>query len=502
MASQLVIRGPALARNAGLNLLGQGIPLAVALVSIPLIVKGLGPEKFGIITLAWVLLDYFSLFDLGLARAVTKFVAEALGRGEADRVAVITWSAVTAQSVLGVLAGLVLIGVTPLLVRHLHVSEAVHVEARTSFLLLSFALPLGLVSSSLRGVLEAAQRFDLVNAVRLPFGAANFLLPVLGVSLHWSLPTIIALLVVSRAAALLVYYRVCLGLYPSLGHLRGVHRAEFRVLLGYGGWITVSSIAGPVLVYLDRFLVGVILSVAAVAFYAAPYEMVTRLLIVPTSLMGTLFPAFSALFGLGERDAAHRLLGRSVRYLLLMLGPIIAILIAFGHDIVTLWLGTEFARQSALALQILAVGVLVNSMANVPYSMLQARGRPDLPAKFHLIELPLHCLVAWLLVKKWGIPGAAAAWSLRTSIDAILLFLATHVVDPGSSRLIHDRQLIVTGVLVLSFGFLSFFASAFSTGLLRYLLPALGLLILAATAWRYSIDPSDRRQLLRALLLA
>ena len=72
--------------NSVWNLVGLGLPLLVALVSIPILIRGLGTDRFGILTLAWVVIGYFSLFDLGLGRAVTKLVADRLGAGASERV--------------------------------------------------------------------------------------------------------------------------------------------------------------------------------------------------------------------------------------------------------------------------------------------------------------------------------------------------------------------------------------------------------------------------------
>lgn len=78
MESPLEIQSGLLARNTAMNLVGQVIPLLVGLATIPYVVRGLGADGFGILSIAWVLLGYFSLFDLGLGRATIKFVAEVL----------------------------------------------------------------------------------------------------------------------------------------------------------------------------------------------------------------------------------------------------------------------------------------------------------------------------------------------------------------------------------------------------------------------------------------
>ena len=76
--------------------------------------------------------------------------------------------------------------------------------------------------------------------------------------------------------------------------------------------------------------------------------------------------------------------------------------IALAQDGLRLWLGPEFAQHSFRVLQWLAVGVFINSLAQVPFSLLQGVGRPDITATLHLIELPLYLGVLW-----WLIPARA-----------------------------------------------------------------------------------------------
>jgi O-antigen/teichoic acid export membrane protein len=89
--------------------------------------------------------------------------------------------------------------------------------------------------------------------------------------------------------------------------------------------------------------------------------------------------------------------------------------------------------EIVLALQILAPGILANSLAFVPFSVLQGLGRADVTGKLHLLELPLHIAVAWFCINRWSIVGAAGAWSVRTVLDAGLLFFAAHRLSAGSA---------------------------------------------------------------------
>ena len=490
------ISGKLLAHNMLLNLIGQGLPLLVGVVSVPFIIRGLGTDRFGLLSLAWVVLGYFAIFDLGLGRATTKFVAEALGKGEEKEIPRIAWTSVTVQALFGLLGSMVLIALTPLLVgRILNVPPELIGEAKVMFYILTPSVPIILISSSFQGILEAFQRFDLVNAVKIPSSTLTFLLPLFGLYCGFRLPGIVMLIFLARIGALLVYIMLDFRIMPQLRKYSG-SLSLFPHLFSFGGWITVTNIVSPILVYLDRFLIGSLLSMASVAYYSAPYEMVTRLSIISTSLSVTLFPAFSSLEGVENKEKIGTIFARSVKYILLTLGPVVLIVMLFARDILGLWLGTEFLLESTIVLQVLALGVLINSLAHTPFALLQGVGRPDLPAKFHLFELLIYIGIAWLLVSKWGINGAAMAWTLRVTLDTFLLFGAVFGVYKLSPQTLSINGVWRAGLIFVILAGLSFLVKSL-TGFLGLpvqillIIPVFGLFGLFC--WRYVIDTSDRR---------
>jgi O-antigen/teichoic acid export membrane protein len=501
----LEISAPSLVRNAFLNFIGQFVYLLVGIAAIPFVVRGLGAERFGLLSLAWVILGYFTTFDLGLGRATTKYVAESLGKGEEDQVPRLAWTAVTIQGAFGLLGALVLVGVTSLLVEQiLKIPPTLVEEAKATFHILALAIPVVLISGSFSGLLEASQRFDLLNAVRIPSGASMFLLPLVGLALGFHLSGIVALIVVSRVAALAALVTLNLRLFPQLRRFSACF-AAFPRLLTYGGWVTVTSLVGPILLNLDRFLIASLLSMAAVAYYTAPYEIVIRLWIVPVSLTMSLFPAFSALEGMGDRQKLGTLFARSVVYTLLALAPLVLILGLFAEEILLVWLGSDFAAQSKAAMRILVLGAFVGSAAHIPSALLQGAGRPDVTAKIHLLELPLYVGIAWVLISREGVVGAAAAWTLRVALDALLLFVASFGVCRLSPRL-----LAANGLMLTSLSLLALAGAAYGLKSLGGALPLLAQLVLFAVllglfaliVWRKVLDDFDRGVVLRVVTLS
>jgi len=495
-----LVSGNILARNTIFNFIGQVIPLLIGVVTIPFIIRGLGIERFGLLSLAWVVLGYFTIFDLGMGRATTKYVAEALGKSEEDQIPRLVWTAVTVQAILGVVGALVLFGITPLLVEHiLNIPLELVGEAKFTFYLLALSIPIVLVSGSFRGVLEAFQRFDLVNAVKCPTSILTFLLPLIGLLLGFHLPGIVAMILAARFGALLTFVVMNLRIFPRLRKY-SVFFAFFARLFAYGGWVTVTNIVGPILAYLDRFLIGSILSIVAVTYYSAPCEAVTRLMIISASLTMTMFPAFSTLEGANNRQRLGTLFARSVKYIFLVLGVVVLVIGLFAKEILQIWLGADFAIKSTAVLQILALGVLVNSLAHIPFALLRGTGRPDLPAKFHLLELPLYIGMVWFLINQWGIAGAAAAWTIRVALDALLLFGVTFKIYRFLPRLLATNGTILACFALVVLAGASYELKSFLGFLPLFVksLFALGLLALFALfVWKSVLDNSERRAVLK-----
>jgi len=447
-------RGSLVARNTLLNLLGQLLPLAVGVATIPVIVPALGEERFGLLGLMWAVLGYFSVLDFGLGRATTKFVAQYAAQGDEGALHRVATLAVASQTGIGVLAGIALAALTPLAVATvLRVPAALSDEARSSFLLLALSVPFVVLSLSLRAILEAIQRFDLVNLIRAPSSVAVFLVPAFAAPLGVKLPGILCFLLLVRVIACWVTWMAVRQAMPSFRWELVPSWRALRPLLSYGGWVSVSNVVSPILTYLERFMLGSLTGLVAVAYYTAPYEGVTRLLIVPASLATALFPALSAPQGGGGEGDGRRLLAGSVRYLLLALAVPIAMLVAFPSEILQTWLGPAFAARSADVVRILSVGVLLNGLAHLPFVYLLGQGRPDVVARFHVLELFLYAVGAWWLVGTFGVTGAALAWTLRVALDAALLFAATWRLGGVSPRvLLSDgggRALVAVALLVL-----------------------------------------------------
>ena len=413
---------------------GSIVPLFAAIIAIPLLIKGMGVERFGVLSVAWIVVGYFSLFDFGLGRALTHLVASKIGEGKRDQIPALISSGMLMMISLGVVGAILVALITPWLVGgSLKIPESLQNETLISFFLLAASIPLVIITTALRGILEALQRFDVVNLVRVPLGALTYFGPLAVLSFSNHLPWIIGALIVARFISMLAYLFIGLRIYPELAVRTIPDMKIIRQFLHFGGWMTVSNVAAPVLLYAGRLGLAFFVSAEAVAYFSTPYDVVVNLLLVPGIFVTVLFPVFSQQLHINP-CRVRILYHRSLWIIAGLMLPACILTWVFARVILTKWIGQEFAEHSYRVAQWLAIGVFINSFGHISQSLIQALGRPDLTAKLHVIELVLYLPYMWWLIRDYGIDGAAISWVIRVLISTIALLVMARYCLNGKIR--------------------------------------------------------------------
>ena len=411
-----------LLKNTAFNLVGFGAPLVVAIVTIPLLLSGLGDEKFGLLALLWSVVSYASVLDLGLGRAVTLRLAAPGVLIDDLRFADIAGTGLLALSALGIGLAALLAAISRPTVDLVGGADPDEIVAAAYAM--AAALPFILAASGLRGILEARHAFATINLIRGPLGVFTFLGPLLVLYAAGPRIDLIAWCLTAGRVAAAIAYAV-----SALGRRRVLYRfnwPELRALARMGGWLSLANAVGLLMGYADRFVIAGALSVAAVAYYATPQELVTKLWIIPSSLTAVLFPALVA--NLHQPAEIRRLLLASMKLLSVCLFPICAILAFAAHPILALWINPEFAAKSAGVLSVLSLGVFVNSLAHVPSTFLQAAGRAKLVAIIQLLETPVYLAALWFVTVRFGIIGTALVWLTRMVIDTSIMLACSRML--------------------------------------------------------------------------
>jgi O-antigen/teichoic acid export membrane protein len=409
-----------LAQATLLNLSGLAVPVLVQLITVPIYIKVIGPERYGVMALVWLLLGYFGAFDLGFGRALASRIAVLRDASPAQG-ALVFWTGTGLSVAAGAAGGLLLYAAAFWLFGHVfRVPAGLMAETRACLPLIALSLPLVTAISALSGTLQGREAFGAMNLSQLTGNILYQVLPLLAAILvSPSLPGLVLAAIAGRLVTAVMLLMFCRLLVPARG-VPAIAAAEIPALLRYGGWVTLTGLISPLLTVFDRFVVGAVGGMAAVTAYTIPFNLAMRMAALPSSLQNALFPRFAA----AAAAEARELQARAVKILAGAITPLLLIGLLAVKPFLTLWIGPGFALAAVPVGQILLLGLWANTLAFIPFGFLQSRGRPDLPAKFHVAELLVYAPLLLVLTRQHGVAGAAAAWDIRAGADAVLLFAA------------------------------------------------------------------------------
>jgi len=418
-----------LKRNSIWNLAGAGLPLLIGAIAIPYLVQRLGVERFGILSLVWSLIGYFSLFDFGMGRALTQQLAKRIGTPMQDEIPQLAKAGMVFIGATGGVGALLLAGLSgPLSADWLNISLGLQQETASSLLIAALGIPFTTAATGLRGVSEAYGDFKAVSLLRMALGAGTFALPVICVWVAGpSLPIIVTALAGARAVACVAQLWLAGRCLPNRWWRATRQPGYLRQLLAQGAWMTASNIIGPVIVSMDRFVIAAVAGASVVAYYSVPAEMMLRLLIVPGALTTALFPQLTTVLASSRPEAVY-LYHRSIRALILILAPVCLVMAVFSYPALAWWINPLFAAQAWPVVAILSLGILCNGLAFVPFTAIQAAGSARVTGTINIAMLLVYIPIVFIFVSWMGIVGAAIAWLIRAALDALLLFWAARKI--------------------------------------------------------------------------
>lgn len=382
------------------------LPIIVGIVTLPLIVNGLGVEKTGILQITWSLIGYSSFFDLGLGRALTQLISKKLALSETEQIPSIVITTLISIFLLGLIPSILLVLVKGPLIQWLHISLQYQKEAEESLIWLALSIPAMLVITCQTGVLQSYQKFDWITWLNIPAIFGNFIAPIFMLQYTHRLDHIVAVMVICRFVMSVLFFISIARCIQGLWVHYKIQFVLIKPLFHFGKWITISNIIGPLMVYLlDRLFLANLFSVKVASYYVIPYGILQKMTIAPWAIMGVMFPAFSSSFYLNKEKSAKYYFKSLLLTAILLFIPVIGVVI-LAKPLLSLWMGNDFANHSYQLTQVIAIALYVYSINLVPSSLIQAAGQANFTAKLQLIEFPLFLISMYFSIKTFGIIAA------------------------------------------------------------------------------------------------
>ena len=396
-----------LLRNAFFNSFSWVASVVVNLVMVPLLIHFLGVEGFGIFSLLTGLFGYFSLLDLGLAQGVVKYVAHYTGLKDTRSTSLAISSALIIQTTLGALGTIALWVFNNELIRLLNISESYRSAASSALYLSSVGFFVTMIMGTFTSTLMGVQRFDVVGKITLWFSIITTAVTALILLIGGGLFEVILATFVLNIGALAVFIYAAHRLIPGMSIQPGLNFGFLKDMFGFTKYTFLSQVSGFLYTTLVRFVIGVLRGPEAVAYFVVPLKLVTALQGAFGSLVNVLFPFASEQTAQGKIAELREVYFKSSRYFLAISLPLYFLLFGFAREILSVWVGVQFASTAWPVLALLAIAFWFSAWSMIPSNVVTGMGHARITGFFSLTVSSLSLVLVALLVPIYESVGAA-----------------------------------------------------------------------------------------------
>ncbi|WMY74579.1 flippase [Buttiauxella selenatireducens] len=403
-----------LVKNSFLNTIAFVIPAIAAFPAMGIIARYLGVEQFGIFSLIFAMVGYASIFDAGLTRAVIRSIA--INKLNNLKCSEIIGSSLAIIVILSIICALAMYHFAPEIISILNVSQSHYMVSVNSLRIVSFTVPIFLITQVLCGYLEGRQDFLWLTIHKSFSGVMVSLIPAFFAMYYHSLYHSFVGLIISRLLSMMIILFVVARKTP-LKKIKFSNKV-LKEMMMFGGWITLSNLISPVLSYCDKLLLSNLMGARLSAFYTAPADAISKISAFPSAISRALFPVISY-----EKSPDKIIEYKKTAFKLIFITSIfIAVPIIILSDvIIKVWLGNEFVLHSSNILRVIVIGFVFNSLSQIPYSSIQASGNSRVTALIHLSEVIPYFVLLYFLISQFGVYGAAFAWTIRMILDFFIM---------------------------------------------------------------------------------
>ena len=494
----------AVVRSGVFNLAGFVVSAAYMFVLVPVAVRYLGMEQYGLWTIVMAITGYIGLADLGLSTSFVTYISRFVAVHAYDDAVRVVYLGVVFYIGVTLLMFGVSLTASSWLFDFLRLAPAQVSAARTALLLAVALFGVTSISGVFGNTLAAIQRMDVVNGIVMLTLAVKLVVIVLVLVNGGGVAGLLVADVVVTAAGIPVFLLFTRRFLPGI-HLgwKGYDHRLMMTLLRFGAQLQVSRLSELVQNHFDKLLLTRYVGLQSAAMYDFGSRPAGRAKQLPVTAIASLVAAVSALDAREDNARIHAALVRATRYLAILAAPLFGIIVALALPLMQVWLGPGH-EQAALTLQLLSTGFFVSVVVSALSLISQGRGEPQFQMRAMLIQVILNIALSLTLVLTFGYYGAVAGTTI-SSIAGGLFFFWLY----GRRLMRHPLRFLVSliwkpvGVAVLisvvggvSFGWARIAVPEAGVGILAALILLWGCLMVLAYAlmlrWLKVLGEDDR----------
>jgi O-antigen/teichoic acid export membrane protein len=400
--------------NVIANYFGQGCRAIMGIAFVPLYIKYLGIESYGLIGFFAILQGSLGLLDLGMKPALGREMAR------------FTAGALDAQSIRNLLRSVEVVS----LIIALAIAVCIFGASRwlASDWLTATALPIATIAHALTamGALCALRFIENIYVSSIVGLQRQVLESIISSSmatlrslgavavLAWVSPTIEAFFIWQCIVSLITVPIFSYFVYRSLPSVPHGGRFSWVAVVGiwrFAAGVMAITLLALLLTQIDKILLSRLLPLKVFGFYALAGALANSLYMLASPISGAFYPQFTALATQGNSNALQRAYHQAAQLSSVVTGAAAVVLIVFADTVLSAWTGNPILTQQVAPLvQVLAFGTLLNTLMGIPYQMQLAHGWTELTIRINIVAVVLLVPAIFLVVPTYGALGAAWIW--------------------------------------------------------------------------------------------
>jgi len=429
-----IINKTSLKTNIVANFVGNGWSALIGLIFVPLYLKYLGAEGYGLIGIFASLQIVLSLLDSGLSVTLNKEMAKlSVLPNKQQQMRNLVKTLGNVYWVMAFTAGLIAICLSPLIARYwVHPKELTVQTITYAFVLLSISLVFQFPDGFYSGGLLGLQRQVIVNITRITFatlksvGSILILMFVSKSVLAFFGWTLFVIILQTFTLKIVLWYYL-----PKTGLKSVFDRQELKNVWRFATGMIGITLTAILLTQIDKIILSKILPLEQFGYYTIACTIGLMISQIITPVTQSYFPKFSALISLNQIQELKKVYHQGCQMISILVLPATFILVFFSKELIFIWTKNTLTVENTWAIAaVYAFGTGLNGLINIPYTLTLAYGWTKLAFYQNVFFLSIMVPLTIFLALKWGALGGALSW---VTIN-LLFFLIT-------PNLIHNKLL-------------------------------------------------------------
>lgn len=443
-------------KNTFYNFLSQIVGYLFPFFLIPFIIGYIGKDEFGIYAIAYGFIGAFTLFDLGVSTSFVKFISEYYYKKEYANLNSIINIGVLFYFCFTVLFWGIGYVFSDFIINYINIPAETYEKGKFALHISLFIFFVATNSNMFVSILISLQKMYVNSILNIVTGVINFVSIIIVLNLGYGIYGLLYCQLITVTLGTIFNIVLAKKSLPEMSFgIRYLKISFLKKMTNFGLQMQVSKLAGFFSEKYDEFLLGIFSLLSSVTFFNLSSKIIKFAKLIPMQFIVQVAPVAAELQL--NKEKLNTLFEDTTKYLSFVSIPISVFIFIFSNEIISTWMGSGY-EVSSYILKILISGMLINLVISAPgNSILPNIGIPKYQMYEGLFHLIINVVVSYLLIRTYGLIGAAYGNSLATVISSVYVFIASvrYFKEKYISVLVKEYFLplfvsIVTGFLIWS----------------------------------------------------